>query len=201
MPTVMTHAAFAFGLGRIFTARRMPRVWFWDILIVLSILPDLDILAFRLGIPYENPFGHRGFSHSLLFAWTVSLLAAAVCFRKCQVRFWDLWGLFFVSAASHGLLDALTNGGLGIAFFWPSDNERYFFPWQPIEVSELGYHFFMSSRAWRTLGTELLWVWLPIAIVVGLVELFPAVRGLWGEAARNSEPASETANTTGEPPA
>src|SRR5262249_21263781 len=150
MPTVMTHAAFAFGLGRIFTARRMPRVWYWDVLIVLSILPDLDILAFRLGIPYEAPFGHRGFSHSLLFALAVSAACAAVCRRRCGVRFWDLWGLFFVSAASHGILDALTNGGLGIAFFWPFDNTRYFFPWQPIEVSEMGYHFFSSSRAWLT---------------------------------------------------
>lgn len=181
MPTVMTHAAFACGLGRIFTARRMPRVWYWDLLIVLSILPDLDILAFRFGIPYADPFGHRGFSHSLLFALAASLACAAVCWRRCGIRLWDLWGLFFVSAASHGIFDALTNGGLGIAFFWPFDNTRYFFPWQPIEVSEMGYHFFSSSRAWLTLGSELLWVWLPTGIVVALVELFPTVRRLWGE--------------------
>lgn len=35
--------------------------------IVLSVLPDADVLLLRLGIPYESEFGHRGASHSLLF--------------------------------------------------------------------------------------------------------------------------------------
>lgn len=67
MPTVMTHAAVAVGLGRIFTARRMPLL-FWGIAVGLAILPDIDVLAFRYGIPYGAFLGHRGFSHSLAFA-------------------------------------------------------------------------------------------------------------------------------------
>ena len=59
MPTVMTHAVVGLALGRIFTARRMPRIWFWDVLVVLSILPDIDVLAFQFNIPYESPLGHR----------------------------------------------------------------------------------------------------------------------------------------------
>ena len=31
-------------------------------------VPDLDVIAFTLGIPYAHPLGHRGFLHSLLFA-------------------------------------------------------------------------------------------------------------------------------------
>jgi inner membrane protein len=77
VPTALTHAVV--GLGRLFTARKMPRVWFWDMLIVLSIGADIDILAFKFGIPYEAFLGHRGFTHSLLFAAVVSLLAAWVC--------------------------------------------------------------------------------------------------------------------------
>jgi hypothetical protein len=34
----------------------------------------------------------------------------------------------FLATAGHGLLDAMTNGGLGLAFFSPFDNHRYFLP-------------------------------------------------------------------------
>jgi inner membrane protein len=44
--------------------------------------------------------------------------------------------------ASHPLLDTLTNGGLGIALFWPFDHARYFAPWRPIPVSPIGLGFF-----------------------------------------------------------
>src|SRR6267378_8050335 len=46
-----------------------------------------------------------------------------------------LWRFFFLATASHGLLDAMTNGGLGVAFFAPFCDTRYFLPWQPIVVS------------------------------------------------------------------
>ena len=40
-------------------------------------------------------------------------------------------GLYlFLSTASHGVLDALTDGGLGVAFFSPFDQTRYFFPFR-----------------------------------------------------------------------
>jgi inner membrane protein len=39
---------------------------------------------------------------------------------------------------SHGLLDALTDGGLGAALFWPFDESRHFAPWTPIPVSPIG---------------------------------------------------------------
>ena len=39
-------------------------------------LPDFDVVAFKLGIAYHDAFGHRGFSHSLLFAAILGALAA-----------------------------------------------------------------------------------------------------------------------------
>jgi inner membrane protein len=66
----------------------------------------------------------------------------------------------FLCTVSHGLLDALTNGGLGVAFFAPFYDTRYFFPWRPIAVSPIGTGFF-SERAWRVLSSELLWVVAP----------------------------------------
>jgi inner membrane protein len=66
-------------------------------------------------------------------------------------------GLLFLLIASHGILDGFTNGGLGVAYFAPFDNQRYFFPWQPIEVSPIGLSFMSIDGLW-TLASEVLWV-------------------------------------------
>ena len=34
----------------------------------LSLAPDLDVVAFRLGIPYSAPWGHSGAAHSIFIA-------------------------------------------------------------------------------------------------------------------------------------
>jgi inner membrane protein len=41
-------------------------------------------------------------------------------------------------AASHGVLDAFTDGGKGIALWWPFSSARVFAPWRPIPVSQIG---------------------------------------------------------------
>ena len=79
-------------------------------------------------------------------------------------RHWRCW----LTAASHGALDALTTGGLGVAFFSPWDLERYFFSFRPIRVSPLGIKAFFSSRGLRVLASEFWWVGLPCAAALGL---------------------------------
>ena len=174
MPTVMTHGLVGVGLGVLYTRRKVPPM-FWLATAGLTMLPDLDVWAFRLGIPYEAPFGHRGFSHSLVFALVAGAAAAALLARSLGTRFLDLWGFFFLATASHGLLDAFTNGGAGVAFFWPLDNARYFFPWRPIRVSPIGRHFF-GAEGVETLLSEARWVWLPTFAVVGPVLLYRRLR-------------------------
>lgn len=182
MPTIMTHAVVAVGLGRIFTARKMPRLEFWEALIILSMLPDIDVFAFRFDVPYENMFGHRGFTHSIPFAFAISGIVAAFCCRKCEVRFLDLWGLFFVVTASHGLLDAATyGGGHGIAFLAPFSDERFWAPFRPMLVSQMGRHF-VSLESLGTLGSEFVWVWIPMGLLVGAVELYRRIKALPPEA-------------------
>ena len=39
-------------------------------------LPDADVFGLLVGIPYDSMFGHRGLTHSLLFAAAVGGLAA-----------------------------------------------------------------------------------------------------------------------------
>jgi inner membrane protein len=70
----------------------------------------------------------------------------------------------------------MTNGGLGVAFFAPFSNARYFFPWRPIEVSPLGLDFFFSSRALSVLWSEIKWIWIPSAIIVGASQVLGTIR-------------------------
>jgi inner membrane protein len=128
----------------------------------MTILPDLDVVAFALGIPYAHPLGHRGFTHSILFAMIVAVLGTWLLrvgeHRRATLAF------LFLCAMSHAVLDAMTDGGLGVAFFAPFHNQRYFFPWTPIRVSPIGAGFF-SARGLETVWSEVLWVWGPVGVV------------------------------------
>lgn len=133
---------------------------------ISSALPDLDVVGMALGVPYASPFGHRGFSHSIVFAVVLGWLAVEILFPAVKRFFRDWWVLgfcFVLATASHEFLDAFTNGGLGVDFFWPFDNTRYFFPWRPIAVSPLGVSRFFQGRALGIILNELLWVWLPVS--------------------------------------
>ena len=131
---------------------------------VCAVLPDIDTLGLWLGIPYDHPFGHRGFTHSIPFS---ALLAAAGALLGpwADVSASTSFLVLFVSAASHGMLDAMTNGGLGIAFFSPFSNRRGFLPWRVIEVSPLRPSELFSWHGLRVLGSEVRWVWLPCGVV------------------------------------
>jgi inner membrane protein len=69
-------------------------------------------------------------------------------------------------------LDALTDGGLGVAFFSPFDNGRYFFSWRPVHVSPIGAErFFNGGRAWDILGSEFVWIWIPTIFLLTLTKV------------------------------
>lgn len=163
MPSILTHAAVPLALWCASERGRVsPRLLCAGI--VAAMLPDADVLAFVLRIPYADAFGHRGASHSLLFALTCALFAA-VLHRPLRAGMAQAAVWIFICAASHPLLDAMTNGGLGVALAWPWQDTRYFAPWRPIQVSPIGAGFF-SARGWATLASELRWVWLPLALGV-----------------------------------
>jgi len=104
----------------------------------MSLLPDADVLAFKLGISYRDPFGHRGASHSIAFAVACGLVAAVLArSRRAPARRWGI-GLGLV-VLSHPLLDMLTTGGLGVALWWPLSDARVFAPWRFIPVAPLGW--------------------------------------------------------------
>ena len=130
-----------------------------------SVIPDLDVIGFRFGIRYHDMLGHRGLSHSILFAAALGALFTFTLFRNSEGGNWVTFIFLFLSTLSHSLLDMLTNGGLGVALFAPFGNERYFFPWRPIEVSPIGVGSFLSEWGVRVILSELKWVWAPSAVV------------------------------------
>ena len=142
MPTIFSHPAVALAL-------RVPRR-IAVAAVVLTILPDADVAGFAFGIRYGSTFGHHSFTHSILFA-AVAAFVATLILRADRRAF----ALLFICALSHGVLDAMTTGGRGIAFFSPFSNQRYFLPWRPIRVSPIG------GIDVRVLMSELRWIWLP----------------------------------------
>ena len=158
MASAFTHAVAALAIGTAFPKPERP-ARFWLLGAAGATIPDLDVIGYALGVPYDSMFGHRGITHSLAFA----ALYAAVCllaFRGVPERM-RVWLYLFLATASHGMLDAMTAGGGGIAFFAPFVNERYHFPWRPILVSPLNPGRFFGARGLRILANEFVWVWLP----------------------------------------
>jgi inner membrane protein len=180
VPTILTHAVVALGVGKAVTGRRgMPRA-FWVLSVGLAIAPDIDVVAWTVGIPYRSLWGHRGITHSLAVALLAAVVVARLTWRSFGIRYWPLVGYFFVVTASHGVLDAFTNGGEGVAFFAPFDADRYFFPWRPVRVSPVGLQIFSRYGA-RVLRSEVIWIWVPMGLLVGLALLGRARYRRWAE--------------------
>ena len=176
MPTVPTHALVATTM----LAWGWRRGWNRKVVfagVVCAMLPDADVVGFSLGVRYGDLLGHRGLSHSLPFAALVATVAVLLWRLPSggpirlkpdptSVATMPLWWFLFACVASHGILDAATDGGLGVAFLSPFSNERYFWPWRPIRVSPISVTRFFSGRGREVITTELVWIWLPCAIAL-----------------------------------
>lgn len=168
MPTLISHTVVAVANGKAFAPKDVP-IYFWLLSIICSIIADADVVGFHLGVPYDHFFGHRGFFHSPFFGLLLSLFIVTIFFKNETVfsKQWFFYFIFFFFlSASHGILDAFTNGGLGIALLSPFDNARYFFPWTPIVVSPLGVKGLLSNWGLMVMKSEILWIWLPLLFIV-----------------------------------
>ena len=123
----------------------------------LSLFPDADVIAFALRIPYEAEWGHRGASHSLLLALLLGI-ACGLMLARGRGHGQRLRVLIVATlvAISHGLLDALTDGGLGVALLWPWSHERIFFPLRPLPVAPIGLRL-LGPRGLSVIAHELLY--------------------------------------------
>lgn len=168
MASLVTHPVIPFALGVALGRKTIPlRVLFLGM--IFSMLPDADVAAFKFGIPYEHMLGHRGVSHSLLFAVFLGGCTAFLpAFTRMRFR---IFLFLFIATVSHGILDAMTTGGKGVGFFIPFTDERYFFSLRPILVSPLTVKGFFTERGWKIFQSELVWVWSPAALVALVIFL------------------------------
>ncbi|REG29503.1 inner membrane protein [Archangium gephyra] len=150
------HVAVGMALGRLGVGQASPRRVGLAMLglSALAMLPDADVIAFVLRIPYAATWGHRGASHSLLLAAAVALGVAAGT-RLARGPAVKAGLLTLAALGSHGLLDAMTTGGLGAALLWPLDDTRYFLPLRPIPVAPIGAGM-LSRRGLYVVVVELL---------------------------------------------
>jgi inner membrane protein len=142
------HVAVGLAAGRLHAGR--PRLLPALAFSALSMLPDADVIMFKFGYAYRHPLGHRGASHSIAFAAACGLVALGLTRGA-----WRTAGLVALVVLSHPLLDALTDGGLGVGLLWPLSDTRYFAPWRPLPVAPIGWGF-LSMSGLRVALAELL---------------------------------------------
>lgn len=174
MASIFGHALAAYTIGKVSNLKLHP-VKLSLLLIFCAVIPDADVIMFNFGYSYEHPLGHRGFTHSILFAFLLAFIIRVIFYRN--VKYFSKTGIilfiaFLLSTLSHSLLDACTNGGRGVGFFIPFENTRYFFPWRPILVSPLGAGNFFSEWGWRVIQNEFFYIGIPAVSILTLNYLF-----------------------------
>ena len=180
MATIFTHAlvggTVAYTLFEPLNFSDKDKFKFYLLMSLLPIVPDFDYVGYLFRVPYESFWGHRGFTHSILFSAILAWIALLFVFynkakKEPFIHKTKIYIIFFLTTLTHATLDAMTNGGLGIAFYSPFNIIRYFFNYRPIKVSPMGIHFF-SERGLMVLVSELYWVWIPCLFFVSLKKIY-----------------------------
>lgn len=113
MASAFSHAVVALALGRSVHTTVMDRRALL-LGVVSAVMPDLDVLGMYAGVDYGALWGHRGLTHSVFFAALWGALVASLCYRDQPPSTTAGMAFYFaLCTASHGLLDAMTDGGWG----------------------------------------------------------------------------------------
>jgi len=163
MASVFGHALVGLTLSKVLDKNQTKLLLI--LAMISAILPDVDVLAFKLGYAYEHWLGHRGFTHSIFFAVVWSGLLSLLFGKSKKIIFFIV---LFLATISHAILDAMTTGGLGVGFYIPFENTRYFFDYRPIQVSPIGISKFFSEWGIRVILSELLCIGVPCMIILGI---------------------------------
>jgi inner membrane protein len=163
VPSIFGHAIVGTAAARLASPVKSSRK-LYILSLLSSIIPDIDVVTFAFGVQYESFFGHRGILHSIVFAGVAGFFGSAVYLKSFKFRSIDhlRWmGYFTLVTLSHPILDAMTKGGRGVAFFSPFNNYRYFSYFRPIFVSPLSVQEFFSLVGLRILISEVLFLGVP----------------------------------------
>lgn len=200
----MSHAFVAVALGQTMRAPRPP-VRLWVLGALCAMLPDIDVLSFYVGMPRGHLLAHRGLTHSLPFAVVCGCILGQLAFRDarwCSDRRSErarYCAYLVLAMASHGVLDAFTAGGSGIAFLAPFSAERWASPWKPIFVSPIGIAAFFDRRSVWVLVNEFVWLWVPSVVAASFFMVLRSRFGLTRRSRRKSGTFPTVTALTGQP--
>ena len=179
MASAFSHAIASLAIGSV--NLQSEKTWkYWLLAAFCAVVPDADALGYWMGVPYDSLWGHRGITHSFFFAFLLAGVVMILFYSKEKTLSKDWWALyitFFAATASHAMLDACTTGGLGVAFFAPFYDERYFFPWKVIRVSPISVTRFFSNKGIQVLKSEFMWVWIPSFVIIFIARLYKRLSG------------------------
>lgn len=167
MPTVVTHALLPLiGVGALGPPR--PPVRLIAAAMIAGMLPDADVVGRLFGVPHYVDIGHRGVTHTVLFALLVGLCGLGLG-PSLKVRRPVAAAVLFFSTLSHPLTDMLTKGGKGMMLWWPLERDRFAFAGRPVEVAHVGLQDVYSGRLWPVFLSEALWLLIPALVAAWLI--------------------------------
>lgn len=163
MASVIGHGLSGMICGHLFRMPMEPRRkrLLVALCVLLAFLPDLDVLVYMAFRP-PGMTPHRGFSHSLPFAFLVTAVTYLLTVRHFRAERSRLFLAYGCAALSAPLLDYFMGAGPAIPFFAPFWDEGFLFP---IKVIPTAYY----STKLKSLISIL---WYPPAIKGYLLEVF-----------------------------
>ena len=109
-------------------------------------------------------------THSIVFGAAFGLLMMFLFHFRAEIKDKLILTFYYmICTISHGVLDGMTTGGKGIAFFSPFDDDRYFLPFRMIKVSPIGISNFFNEWGLAVIKSEFVWIGIPSMIFVALV--------------------------------
>jgi inner membrane protein len=169
MPTIFTHALLPMIASSALPGRAIsPRLLVAGM--VVAMLPDADVAGRLFDVPHTADLGHRGVTHTLVFAFLVGCIGA-VASKTMQSSREAAFLFLSASTLSHALTDMLTDGGKGIMLLWPLHEVRMKFPFHPVEVSPVGLKALESDRIWIVLLSEMRWLLIPATLIALIFRL------------------------------
>ena len=172
MPFLGSHSVAGLALGTTPFSRKVPRRIWW-LAPLCAAIPDLDTL-WSFGMQGSHAwYAHRGITHTPAFAVVLAFVVLRAAFPEVDspAERRRIWLALFLATVSHGLLDALSTPGPGIPFLFPFSTERFKFAWLPIRANPNAFHHGVVRLLLKSIGPELLWIWIPSLALLGLTAL------------------------------
>ena len=182
MATLVAHAAIPVLTRRLVAVPEHLERRLLVAAVALACWQDADYATLAFEVRPEEMLGHRGLTHGLFVAAALALVVAFAAFRELRGTraFWVVAAFLFVAGASHGVLDALTGGDVGVALLAPLSNARFASPFKLLASCPGGVDEMLGYWGVMTIANELLYVVVPLKLLVDALRFADMRRRLAG---------------------